>query len=110
MSLTSRFIASQFRLEVMFLLSLYFGTVQHLSGLDIAWRAAAACVVMIVAGPIAGIAMKAVSPVVLMVAGLLVTAAALLWSVSLDPGTGFGPTAGRVALLGFGLGTLFTPM
>src|ERR1700760_4299154 len=94
----------------LFVLSLYFGTVQHLSGLDIAWRIAAACVVMIVAGPIAGIAMKAISPVVLMVAGLLVTAAALLWSVSLDPGTGFRPTAGRVALLGFGLGILFTPM
>ena len=94
----------------LFVLSLYFGTVQHLSGLDIAWRIAVACVVMIVAGPISGIAMKAVSPVVLMVAGLLITAAALFWSISLDPGTGFGPTAGRVALLGFGLGILFTPM
>jgi EmrB/QacA subfamily drug resistance transporter len=94
----------------LFVLSLYFGTVQHLSGLDIAWRIAAACVVMIVAGPIAGIAMKALSPVVLMIAGLLITAAALLWCMSLDPGTGFGPTAGRMALLGFGLGILFTPM
>ena len=35
----------------LFVLSLYYGTVQHLSGLDIAWRIAAACVVMIVAGP-----------------------------------------------------------
>jgi EmrB/QacA subfamily drug resistance transporter len=94
----------------LFVLSLYFGTVQHLSGLDIAWRIAVACVVMMVAGPIAGIAMKVLSPVLLMVAGLLFTAGALLWSVSLDPGTGFGPTAGRVALLGFGLGILFTPM
>lgn len=72
----------------------------------IAWRIAAACVVMMVAGPIAGLAMKALSPVVLMVAGLLITATALLWSISLDPGTGFRPTAGRVALLGFGLGIL----
>jgi hypothetical protein len=94
----------------LFVLSLYYGTVQHLSGLDIAWRIAVACVVMIVAGPIAGMLMQVLSPVVLMVAGLLITAAAMLWCVSLDPGTGFGSTAERMAVLGFGLGILFTPM
>jgi hypothetical protein len=63
-----------------------------------------------VAGPIAGLLMRSLSPVVLMVAGLLMTAGALLWCVSLDLSTGFWPAAGRMALLGFGLGTLFTPM
>jgi hypothetical protein len=94
----------------LFVLSLYFGTVQHLSGLDIAWRIVAACLAMIVAGPIAGLLMRAVSPVVLMVAGLLITAASLAWCVSLDPGAGFWSTAGRMIPLGFGLGILFTPM
>src|SRR6185437_4072199 len=94
----------------LFVLSLYFGTVQHLSGLDIAWRIVIACAAMVVAGPIAGILMRALSPVVLMVAALGITAGALCWFVSFDPAAGFWATAGRMALLGFGLGILFTPM
>lgn len=54
--------------------------------------------------------MRKISPVLLMVAGLLITAASLLWCTSLDSGTGAWPTVGRTALLGLGLGVLFTPM
>jgi hypothetical protein len=94
----------------LFVLSLYFGTVQHLSGLGIAWRIAAACLAMIVAGPISGNLMRLLSPVALMAAGLLITAAGLLSCASLDISSGFWPEAGRMALMGFGLGILFTPM
>jgi len=94
----------------LFVLSLYFGTVQHLSGFGIAWRIAAACLAMIVAGPISGNLMRVLSPVALMAAGLVITAAGLLSCASLDISSGFWPEAGRMALTGFGLGILFTPM
>lgn len=64
---------------------------------------------MTAGGPFAGFLLRVLRPVTLMAGGLVVTAAALLWCTSLGSGTGAWPAAGRMALLGHGLGLAFTP-
>ncbi|WP_326682756.1 MFS transporter [Streptomyces sp. NBC_01237] len=91
-----------------FVLSLYFGTVQHLSTLEAGLRLLMVTLVPVALGGVFGRLSRKVSARVLITGGLLVTAAALLSLTTIDAVTSFGSLAWRLALLGLGLGTTFT--
>ncbi|MEV0643346.1 MFS transporter [Streptomyces sp. NPDC050619] len=93
-----------------FVLSLYFGLVQRLDTLHAGYRLLVVCVVSLVVGALAGRLMYRIPPRVMITTGLLVTAGSLLSLTAIDAGTGFGPLAWRLALLGLGLGLVITPM
>lgn len=91
-----------------FVLSLYFGTVQHLSTLEAGLRLLMVTLVPAALGGVFGRLSRKLSARVLITGGLLVTAAALLSLTTIDAVTSFGSLAWRLALLGLGLGTTFT--
>lgn len=93
-----------------FTLSLFFGSVQQLSVLDIAWRMLVFNGVSIVTGPLVGRLMGKVAPGVLLCVGLLGTGGAMLWLTGLQTDSGFGAMAGPLALFGFGMGFVMTPI
>ncbi|MFC9502788.1 DHA2 family efflux MFS transporter permease subunit [Streptomyces sp. NPDC057002] len=93
-----------------YVLSLYFGLVQRLDTLHAGYRLLAVCVTSLVVGPLAGRLMHRIPPRVMITTGLLITTGALLSLTSIDAGTGFGPLAWRLGLLGLGLGIVITPM
>ncbi|MFF4397264.1 MFS transporter [Streptomyces sp. NPDC001480] len=93
-----------------FVLSLYFGMVQRLDTLDAGYRLLAVTVVCLLVGVVAGPLMRRVSARLLITTGLLFTMGALLSLTALDAHTPFGALAWRLALLGFGLGLVVTPM
>lgn len=93
-----------------FVLSLYFGMVQHLDTLHAGYRLLVVSAVSLVVGALAGRLMHRISPRVMITAGLLATAGALFALTAIDAGTSFGPLAWRLALLGLGLGLVITPM
>ncbi|WLW58323.1 MFS transporter [Streptomyces sp. YU58] len=93
-----------------FVLSLYFGLVQRLDTLHAGYRLLVVCAVSLVVGALAGRLMHRIPPRVMIIIGLLVTAGSLLSLTAIDAGTGFGPLAWRLALLGLGLGLVITPM
>ncbi|MEV0219815.1 MFS transporter [Streptomyces sp. NPDC050704] len=93
-----------------FVLSLYFGMVQHLDTLHAGYRLLVVSVVSLVVGALAGRLMHRIQPRVMITTGLLVTVGSLLSLTAIDAGTGFGPLAWRLALLGLGLGLVITPM
>ncbi|MEU6352500.1 MFS transporter [Streptomyces sp. NPDC047072] len=93
-----------------FVLSLYFGMVQHLSTLEAGWR-----MLMVTAGPLVlgapvGRLVHRVSPRVLIPGGLFAVTAALLSLTTVDADTSFGSLAWRLALLGLGMAFVITPM
>ncbi|MEU5959104.1 MFS transporter [Streptomyces sp. NPDC047525] len=93
-----------------FTLSLFFGSVQQLSVLDIAWRMLVFNGVSIVTGPLVGRLMGKVAPGVLLSVGLLGTGGAMLWLTGLQTDSGFGAMAGPLALFGLGMGFVMTPI
>lgn len=93
-----------------FILSLFFGSVQQLSVLDIAWRMLVFNGVSIVTGPLVGRLMGKVAPGVLLCVGLLGTSGAMLWLTGLQTDSGFGAMAGPLALFGLGMGFVMTPI
>ncbi|MFF1695345.1 MFS transporter [Streptomyces sp. NPDC058257] len=93
-----------------FTLSLFFGSVQQLSVLDIAWRMLVFNGVSIVTGPLVGRLMGKVAPGVLLCVGLLGTGGAMLWLTGLETDSGFGAMAGPLALFGLGMGFVMTPI
>ncbi|MFI5658750.1 DHA2 family efflux MFS transporter permease subunit [Streptomyces sp. NPDC051684] len=93
-----------------FVLSLYFGMVQHLDTLDAGYRLLMVTGVCFLVGPPAGRVMHRISPRVLISVGLLCTAGALFSLTSLTADTSFGPMTWRLALLGLGMGLVVTPM
>jgi EmrB/QacA subfamily drug resistance transporter len=95
---------------VFFVLSLYFGLVQHLDTLQAGYRLMVVSAVSLVVGTLAGRLMHRIPPRVLITVGLLATAGALFALTAIDAGTSFGPLAWRLALLGMGIGLVITPM
>ncbi|MFE2409919.1 MFS transporter [Kitasatospora sp. NPDC059408] len=93
-----------------FVLSLYFGLVQHLTTIQAALRMVLVTGAAIVAGGPVGRLMHRVSARVLITTGLVVTAGSLLSLTTLDAHTSFGSIAWRLVLLGLGLGAVLTPM
>ncbi|MFB4419982.1 MFS transporter [Streptomyces sp. QL37] len=93
-----------------FTLSLFFGSVQQLSVLDIAWRMLVFNGVSVVTGPLVGRLMGKVAPGVLLCVGLLGVGGAMLWLTGLETDSGFGAMAGPLALFGLGMGFVMTPI
>lgn len=93
-----------------FVLSLYFGMVQHLDTLQAAWRMLMVTgAALVVSGP-AGRLMHRLSPRGMITTGLLMVTAALLFLLGADADTSFGALAWRLLLLGVGMGLVTTPM
>ncbi|MFF1919747.1 MFS transporter [Streptomyces sp. NPDC058221] len=93
-----------------FTLSLFFGSVQQLSVLDIAWRMLVFNGVSVLTGPLVGRLMGKVAPGVLLSVGLLGVGGAMLWLTGLETDSGFGAMAGPLALFGLGMGFVMTPI
>lgn len=93
-----------------FVLSLYFGMVQHLDTLGTAWRMLLMTGAALLVSGIAGRIMHKVSPRLLITTGLLMVTAALLTLLDADASTSFGSLSWRLVLLGLGMGFVTTPM
>jgi len=93
-----------------FALSLYLGIVQQLSTLEAAYRLLMVTMVPLLLGAPVGRLMHRVSPRLLIPGGLVISAGALLSLTSIGTDTSFGSLAWRLALLGFGLAFVITPM
>ncbi|WP_188301550.1 MFS transporter [Streptomyces sp. CBMA156] len=93
-----------------FVLSLYFGLVQHLTTLEAGLRMVLVSGTSLLVGIPVGRLMHRVSARVLITTGLVLTATALLTLTSLDAHTSYGSLAWRLVLLGLGLGAVFAPM
>jgi EmrB/QacA subfamily drug resistance transporter len=83
-----------------FLLSIFFGSGQHLSPLDIGYRLLFLNLVTALANPLAGRAMKRFAPVALLASGLALAAAAMLLMRGMGDDVSFGGAAWRLAILG----------
>lgn len=93
-----------------FVLSLYFGMVQHLTTIEAALRMVTVSGVALVVGAPIGRLMHRVSPRVLITTGLVVAAGAMLSLTGVDAHTSYGSIVWRLALLGLGMGAVLTPM
>ncbi|MEV7401329.1 MFS transporter [Streptomyces sp. NPDC091267] len=93
-----------------FTLSLFFGSVQQLSVLDIAWRMLVFNGVSVLTGPLVGRLMGKIAPGLLLCVGLLGVGGAMLWLTGLETDSGFGAMAGPLALFGLGMGFVMTPI
>ncbi|MBQ0826016.1 MFS transporter [Streptomyces tagetis] len=93
-----------------FVLSLYFGMVQRLDTLGIAWRLLVITGAALVVSGIAGRVMHRLSPRFMITTGLLLVTASLLTLLGADAGTSFGALSWRLLLLGLGMGLVTTPM
>jgi EmrB/QacA subfamily drug resistance transporter len=83
-----------------FLLSIFFGSGQHLSPLDIGYRLLFINLVTALVNPLAGRAMRLVSPVAVLTSGLVLGAVAMLLMLGMGDDVSFGGAAWRLAILG----------
>ncbi|WP_316524003.1 MFS transporter [Kitasatospora brasiliensis] len=93
-----------------FVLSLYFGLVQHLTTLEAGLRMVLVSGTSLVVGVPVGRLMHRVSARVMITGGLVVMAGSLLSLTGIDAGTSYGSLAWRLVLLGVGIGAVLTPM
>ncbi|MEU6539038.1 MFS transporter [Streptomyces sp. NPDC047000] len=93
-----------------FVLSLYFGMVQHLDTLGTAWRLLLVTGAALIVSGIAGRMMHRVSPRLMITTGLLLVTAALLTLLGAEADTSFGSLGWRLVVLGLGMGLVTTPM
>jgi len=92
----------------MFLLSLFLGSVQHLSALQIGVRLLFVSGVAAVASPLVGMLMARVRPMSLLIAGLLLNAVAGLLLLGVGSDTSFGAFAWRLSVFGISLSLMLT--
>lgn len=90
--------------------SLFYGGVQRLDGLQIAYRLATYCGALAIVSMAVGRIMHRFRPQPLMAFGLLVIAAGMAWMVGLDAQSGFLAAAARMIVVGVGFAFVFTPM
>lgn len=90
--------------------SLFYGGVQHLDGLQIAYRLATYCGVLAIASLAVGRIMHRFRPQLLMAFGLLVIAAGMAWMATVDAQSGFLAAAARMIVIAGGFAFVFTPM
>ncbi|MGW3149543.1 MFS transporter [Streptomyces sp. NPDC001177] len=95
---------------MVFALSLFFGTVQQLSALQIAYRFLALNGLTVILGPVAGRIMVKVAPGILLTGGLLITSAGMFGLLSLSPTTGFLAASVPLAAVGAGLAFVMAPI
>ncbi len=91
-----------------FVLSLFFGVVQHLTPLEIAYRFTVLNGVTVVVGPLAGRVLTKVGPRWPLTVGLILVAAGFFGLAGLDPTTGLDGVWPPLALLGIGFGLVLT--
>ncbi|MCS0599705.1 MFS transporter [Streptomyces sp. LP11] len=95
---------------LVFALSLFFGTVQHLSALQIGLRFLALNGLAVILGPVVGRLMGRVAPGLLLTGGLVVTAAGTFWLDTLEADTGAGPVVLVLAVIGAGFSFVMAPI
>ncbi|NEA43473.1 MFS transporter [Streptomyces sp. SID11385] len=93
-----------------FVLSLYFGLVQHLDTLGIAWRMLLVTGAALVVSGVAGRFMHKFPPRYMITLGLLLVTAALLTLLGAEADSSFGELSWQLILLGLGMGLVTTPM
>ncbi|MEU6258555.1 MFS transporter [Streptomyces sp. NPDC047043] len=95
---------------LVFSLSLFFGTVQHLSALQIGWRFLALNGITVLLGPVAGKLMGRVAPGLLLTIGLVVTGLGTLWLNTLDAHSSGGTVTPILLVIGTGLSFVMAPI
>ncbi|WP_431039094.1 MFS transporter [Streptomyces sp. P6-2-1] len=93
-----------------FVLSLYFGLVQQLDTLGIAWRMLLVTGAALVVSGVVGRLMHKIAPRLMITVGLLLVTAALLTLLGAEADSSFGTLSWRLVLLGLGMGMVTTPM
>lgn len=93
-----------------FILSLFFGTVQRLSLPDIALRFLAPTASIVVVGPGAAQLAHRLGRRTVMTVGLLTAGSGLLTLTSIDPASGLGSVVWRLIVIGGGFGLVLAPM
>ncbi|MFF3005124.1 MFS transporter [Kitasatospora sp. NPDC057940] len=93
-----------------FVLSLYFGLVQHLSTMQAALRMVLVSGTSLVAGLPVGRLMHRIPARVLITSGLVLIATAMFAMTGVDAHTSYAALTWRLVLLGLGMGAVLTPM
>ena len=94
----------------MFLLSLFFGSIQHLQINQIALRLLPLFVAVGLLGPFSARVSERIGPLPALTAGLIIAAGGLASLTGLHLTTTFGGLWWRMALIGVGFGLVFSPM
>ncbi|MET7512219.1 MFS transporter [Streptomyces sp. NPDC005480] len=95
---------------LVFALSLFFGTVQHLSALEIGWRFLALNGLAVVLAPVVGRLMGRVAPGLLLALGLVVTSIGTFWLNTLEADSGAGTVVLVLAVIGAGFSFVMAPI
>ncbi|MEU0935275.1 MFS transporter [Embleya sp. NPDC005971] len=95
---------------IVFSLSLFFGNVQHLSALDVAYRFLLINGLTVVLGPIVGRLMGRIPSGALLTFGLVCTGIGMLTLNTLEPDTGFAALIGPLVVIGVGFAFVMTPI
>ncbi|MGC0415111.1 MFS transporter [Embleya sp. AB8] len=95
---------------IVFSLSLFFGNVQHLSALEIAYRFLLINGLTVVIGPIVGRLMGRIPSGALLTGGLTLTGIGMLTLNTLDPNTGFAALILPLTVIGVGFAFVMTPI
>ena len=91
-------------LATFFFLALYMQNILGYSALEAGIRFLPTTLILIVAGPVSGRLADRIGPRPLIVAGLLIVAASLLWQSRIEVDTTYGFLVGAFVLLGVGIG------
>jgi EmrB/QacA subfamily drug resistance transporter len=97
-------------LATFFFLALYMQNILGYSALEAGLRFLPTTLILIVAGPVSGRLADRIGPRPLIVAGLLIVAASLLWQSRIEVDTTYGFLVGAFVLLGIGMGLVMSPM
>ena len=92
----------------MFLLSVFLGSEQHLSPLQIAWRLLVVTGVPVLVNPIVGRLMGRIPPIALLAGGLLLGAVGLCTMTGVGVNTGFLDISWRLAIFGVSMSMMLT--
>ncbi|MGP3755689.1 MFS transporter [Streptomyces sp. IBSNAI001] len=98
------------RRGLVFVLSEYFGLVQHASTLDIAIRLVALNGFTVVLGPLVGRLMIRTTPGLVLVVGLVVAGIGALLVTTFDPSSGAFASAAVIGVLGIGIALATAPI
>jgi EmrB/QacA subfamily drug resistance transporter len=93
-----------------FFLALYMQNILGFSPLEAGVRFLPSTVVVIFAGPIAGRLADRIGPRPLMVTGMLIVSASLLWQSRVEVDTSYGFLLPAFVLMGLGMGLVMSPM